>query len=418
MIAAVSGGMDRDDVGRKRYRGGTHRTVAPAETLARIHPLLPGMGITRVANVTGLDRVGVPVVMVCRPNARSIAVSQGKGLDLTAAKASGVMEAVEAYHAEHITLSVKLNSYDELRGDGHALVDVARLPHSTERRFEPDLPMLWIEGRDLIEDVPVWLPHELVGADYTLPLPPGSGCFPATTNGLGSGNHPLEAIAHGICEVIERDATALWKLRGDRARRETGLDLDTVDDPACREVLARFERAEVDVRAWETTSDVGVPSFLCLVLGRRDESADPEFGAGCHAAREVALLRALTEAAQARLTYIAGSRDDFAPDLYTPSARAGRLRGCRLWLEPHRPGRDFRTVPSWDSETFADDVAELLRRLRSVGVGQVIAVDLTKPAFGLPVVRVVVPGLEGPYRGERSDYVPGARALAALKADA
>jgi ribosomal protein S12 methylthiotransferase accessory factor YcaO len=30
--------------------------------------LAPVMGITRVANVTGLDSVGIPVVMVCRPN--------------------------------------------------------------------------------------------------------------------------------------------------------------------------------------------------------------------------------------------------------------------------------------------------------------------------------------------------------------
>ncbi|MHC4093368.1 MAG: YcaO-like family protein, partial [Planctomycetota bacterium] len=68
---------------------GTHRTVSPAETLARLTPLLPQMGITRVANITGLDFIGIPVVMVCRPNSRSIAVAQGKGLELVAAKVSG-----------------------------------------------------------------------------------------------------------------------------------------------------------------------------------------------------------------------------------------------------------------------------------------------------------------------------------------
>lgn len=60
------------------------------------------MGITRVADVTGLDRIGIPVVMVCRPNARSLAVSQGKGIDIEAATVSGLMESVELYHAEHI----------------------------------------------------------------------------------------------------------------------------------------------------------------------------------------------------------------------------------------------------------------------------------------------------------------------------
>ena len=64
---------------------------------------MPTMGITRIANITGLDRLGIPVVMVCRPNSRSIAVSQGKGLTLDAAKASGLMESVETFHAESIT---------------------------------------------------------------------------------------------------------------------------------------------------------------------------------------------------------------------------------------------------------------------------------------------------------------------------
>jgi len=79
----------------KAFRRGTHRAVAPAETVARVRPFLAAMGITRVANVTGLDHVGIPVVMVCRPNSWSLAVSQGEGLDLAAAEASGLMEAIE-----------------------------------------------------------------------------------------------------------------------------------------------------------------------------------------------------------------------------------------------------------------------------------------------------------------------------------
>ena len=61
---------------------GTHRLVAPNATLERVRPFMAVMGITRVANVTGLDTIGIPVVMVVRPNSRSLAVSQGKGLNL------------------------------------------------------------------------------------------------------------------------------------------------------------------------------------------------------------------------------------------------------------------------------------------------------------------------------------------------
>src|SRR5438270_10686599 len=95
------------DLGPKRFKAGTHRTVDPAETVARVRELMPLMGITRIANVTGLDFIGIPVVMVVRPNARSLAVSQGKGIDLPAAQASGLMESVEAFHAEHVRLPLK-----------------------------------------------------------------------------------------------------------------------------------------------------------------------------------------------------------------------------------------------------------------------------------------------------------------------
>ena len=215
------------DAGAKQYRLGTHRTVSPEATLARVAPHLNEMGITRIANVTGLDEIGIPVVMVCRPNSRSISVSQGKGVDLAAAKASGVMEAIETYHAERITLALKLASFEELR-HSNPMVDASSLPFSVENRYRDDRALLWIEGRNLLNNEPLWLPHELVHTDYTLPQPTGSGCFAANTNGLASGNHILEAIAHGIYEVIERDALTLWRLP-DTTTGKVALDLESVD---------------------------------------------------------------------------------------------------------------------------------------------------------------------------------------------
>jgi ribosomal protein S12 methylthiotransferase accessory factor len=367
------------------------------------------MGITRVANVTGLDRVGIPVVMTCRPNARSISVSQGKGLTLEDAIVSGLMEAVEAYHAEHITLPLKLASWEELRYT-HAVANLADLPRSAENRFERDLPLLWIEGRDLLSETRLWLPFELVHANYTLPLPPGSGCFAANTNGLASGNHRLEALLHGICEVVERDAVTLWHWLDDEARAAKGVDPDTIDDPDCRAVLGKFDRAGVKLTIWDVTSDLGLPAYYCLALQPDDELGQPADGSGCHTVREVALLRALTEAAQVRTTYIAGSRDDIGPEEYSPAFRADRLRHCQELLACHQPIRDLRTAPSQDGVTFEEDLAWVLDRLRATGIGQVIAVDLSQPAFRLPVVRVVIPGLEG--ADENDDYVPGRRVLA------
>jgi YcaO-like protein with predicted kinase domain len=402
---------EQGDRALKVYRRGTHRTVPPHETLARLMPLLPEMGITRIANITGLDLIGIPVVMVCRPNSRSVAVAQGKGLDLTAAKVSGVMEAIETFHAERVMLPLRLASYAELRRS-ESIVDVRRLPFSARGRFADDLAILWVAGRDLRVGGTAWLPYECVHTDYTLPLPQGSLCFAANTNGLASGNHMLEAISHGLAELIERDAITLWKRRDDASRRSTIVDLDTVEDPACRGILDQLSMAGIDVMAWDVTSDVGVAVFYCLLIGRQTAFADPEFGSGCHPSRAIALARALTEAAQARTTYIAGSRDDFLPELYAGAARERRLGHCRALLASRAPARAFQDVPSFEADDIATDVDWMLRQLASAGMTQALVVDLTIAKYGLPIVRVVVPGLEGPDKGPGSDYVPGPRARA------
>jgi YcaO-like protein with predicted kinase domain len=394
----------------KSYRTGTHRLIPPEETLRRVSPFMPMMGITRIATITGLDRLGVPVVSVCRPNARSLSVSQGKGLDLAAAKASGLMEAVEFYHAEHVALPLRLSSYDELRTRQPA-VDVAALPRLSVSGFHPELRLLWIEGRNLHDNAPLWLPFELVHIDLTLPLPEGSGAFPMSSNGLASGNHLLEAISHGICEVVERDATTLWHLQGEPARQHTRLRLDTVDDPACLRVLERLERADMEVAVWETTTDVSLPAFRCTLAEHSLNPLRPRApttGAGCHPAREVALLRALTEAVQVRATLIAGARDDM-----------GEARCYAAYLDPEiwrrevermrseRPIRRFQEVPTFEGQSFDEDVAWELERLAAIGLEQVVVVDLTRPELGIPVVRVVIPGLEPLH--DVPGYTPGAR---------
>lgn len=398
----------------KRYRTGTHRTLPPAETLARVKPWLEEVGISRVANVTGLDRLGIPVVMAVRPNARSISVSQGKGFELDAAKASAVMEAIETWHAERVSSPVRFACARELESEGLRVADVDALPRTGANGFTRDTPIFWIEARNLLEEENVWLPLEMVSTDYTLPQPPGVGFFPANTNGLASGNSRDESICHAVFEVVERDADALWRQSPVREQHARGIDARTVDDPVCQALLERFERARIAVRIWDVTSDSGIASFVCLAAGDDTDAADPEFGAGCHPAREVALARALTEAAQARTTYIAGSRDDVGAWLYSTAQRRRRRNLCGKLLSRHQPICHFDQVPAFDDVSTTGDLGWSLGRLRSIGVQQVLAVDLSRAQIGLPVVKVVIPGLEGAYGHHGEAYVPGRRARQVL----
>lgn len=383
---------------------GTHRACAPTETLERCQTLARRLGITRLANITGLDSIGLPVFVAVRPNSRSLATAQGKGLDPISAKVSALMESIELWHAENIDCLLRHDSYLRLRESVPAL-DPAELSASAPR----DRPLIWIEGFDLVARSPLWVPFDCVTMNCVV----ASGqthSFAPSSNGLASGNHLLEAIVHGLCEVIERDALTIWQLSDDAKVKACQIDLSTIADPGCRELLGKLAAAEVRIGVWDMTSDTGVPAYAAEIY---DASERPDFrrlgafgGYGCHLAPEIALLRAIGEAAQSRLTFISGSRDDlfYAKYLVASADIAARVAS----IEQPAARANFAAQSSLSSASFDEDLELLLKRVQSVGLTRVVAVDLSKPEVGIPVVKVIVPGMEA--RLSARHYQPGARA--------
>jgi ribosomal protein S12 methylthiotransferase accessory factor len=399
----------------KSFTRGTHRTRTPEATLDRVAPFARQMGITRLANVTGLDRIGIPVAIAVRPNSRSLSVSQGKGLTLSQAMASAMMEAIEIFHGEnliprtvsasHRQLSAKMPvvAPGALCGTGLPLADDAEIP--------------WIEGYDLLNQRQCWVPWEIVHTDYTVTSRHTGEHFLSGTNGLASGNHLLEALNAGICELIERDAIALWNARGLQERANCHVDLASVHDADCGGLLESYSAAGIRPRIWDVTSDVGIATFICDVPADGIDSYEGlrRFrGSGCHVDRGIALARALTEAAQVRLTYISGNRDDLPEAEYRESQRE-KLGGALLdALSTAARQRSFFEVPNFASDDLAGDLRWQLERLTAAGITQVIAVDLTRADVSIPVVRIVIPGLE--WTCTHPDYVPGPRAQAVIRA--
>ena len=363
------------------------------------------MGITRLGNITGLDRIGIPVAVAVRPNSRSVSVSQGKGLDLAQAMTSALMEAIEGFHAEEVGDRRRAN-YREFAAN-HDVVDPLTLC-TTGRPLDVEATISWLEGFDLLRQEACWVPFEIVHTDYTQPL---DGYFLAGSNGLASGNHLVEAISSAICELVERDAIAVWNASGIRARAERPLDIASVDDLDCLALLAKYDKAGIAVRLWNVTTDIGIAAFLCDI---RDPSAgEPRrlrhfHGAGCHPDRPIALARSLTEAAQTRLTYIAGIRDDLLPSEYAEPPTADIVDALIDALCQENEPNSFRQIPSFAADDLVQDLQWELERLRSAGITRVVAIDLTRPDFAIPVVRVVIPGLEGDIR--HPHYLPGPRA--------
>lgn len=398
----------------KGFTIGTHRARAPRETLDEYEPLMPKMGITRLANLTGLDRVGIPVYTAIRPNSRGLAASQGKGLDPVAAKVSALMESIETWHAERVALPLRYESLSELRQISN-VADVAKIPRRTVAPLRPDMATMWVEGYDLLGEQACWVPLECVSTNFAKRGAGIGGVFFQSSNGLASGNTPAEASLHGLYEVIERDALSLYVQEDAALHKGRQIDLKTIDDPCCREVLSRLGDAEVVTAAWEITSDAGIPCFAATII---DNSGLPSWrtmgafsGYGCHSNPGIALLRALTEAVQSRVTMIAGSRDDLFPAEY---ASCRNLDDQRHMLEQFRTPpatREFGSCRDRSGDSFGHDMELVLAGLRGAGISQAIVVDLSREDLGVPVVKVIVPGLEG-FALARS-YQPGERALRA-----
>lgn len=388
----------------KAFMNGTDRLVSPAETLERIRPHLDGLGITRVANITGLDRIGIPVVEAIRPNSRSLSVTQGKGLSLEAAKVSAIMESLECWHAENPVVPVRSGTAAEL-SDGDrtlALPDhVLRTVDDTWRSVE--IP--WVQARHVATGEPVLVPYDFVHFDTRPQAQNGASRRIFTrgpgTNGLASGNHLLEAINHATCELIERDAYHRWGRTATAERMSTSVDLATVDDSNCRWMLDRITAAGFTPLVQDITSSVGVPAFRCAIGADPERAVKPEpffLGWGCHPRREIALLRAVSEAAQARLTEISGARDNLPRASYVRIQDRSQLIKNWTYVSEAKALRSFLDVPTHHNTTLEADTALLLRRLRAVGLDEVLFVDLTREEIGVPVVKVVCAGLNHAWK--------------------
>lgn len=372
---------------KKAYKNETQRTTSPEKTLSRVEKALPAAGITRVADITSLDRIGIPVFSSIRPTAGRGAVSvyNGKGATPTEAKVSAIMEGIERYSAEVPDgAKLRIDRYEEVKKDGPALdPSLLVLP----RNADPAMPVPWVQGYDLLQDEEIMVPASAVYHPLPAQYPQ---LFRTSTNGLASGNTLEEAVFHALMEVIERDA---WSLA--EASRKTGPRVTGIDGPLAGDLLSRFESARVEVHVKDITSDLRIPTFAAVSddLQLRDPAL-LTIGMGTHTSAGIALLRALTEVAQSRLTQIHGARED------TPTADLRRRMGYerarrmnRYWFDS--PGDEsFSEVPSFDSDDFLTDIRMTLERLDAAGMNRVIIVDLTRPEIDVPVVRVIVPGLE------------------------
>jgi len=376
-----------------------------AETARRAVELAHGGGITRVADLTGLARIGVPVVAVMRPDALSLSVSSGKGTSLAAAYVSGLMESLELYYAERFAQHTPFRAMAECC----EIADCENLPRVRDAppidlRALDDVEMS--RGRDLFTDRPIAVPFDLVHAAFHPGWWRRGYGFLTSTNGLAGGNSRAEAALHALCEVIERDAHALFLATdpGCSLADRASLDWTSIDDTDCLLLLEHCRRAGFEPIIVDITSDIGVPTFYCRLLSSHAYPLHATDGCGCHPHPAAAIRRAVTESIQCRLLAISGARDDLRPGEYEEAREAWCGSAMLFQLEdvgaPAAIGIDAA-------------LAWVGNRLAKRGFDTAVAVDLSPAGSELTFLRVIVPGLEGSPHSRH--YSPGARARRAAR---
>ena len=370
----------------KRYKKDTHRAVSPEETFSRIESKMTIAGITRVADITDLDRIGIPVFSSIRPGAEKGAVSvyNGKGATPAEAKVSAMMEGIERYSAEVHDCELVVSNYSSLKNEANTLgpKDLI-LPMESD----PDAAIPWVEGYDLMNDEEIFVPASAV---FHLLPKEYHQLFRTNTNGLASGNELEEAIFHGLSEVIERDAWSLVE-----ATRKTGPIVTETDGGLAGELLKKFSDAMVEVRLKDITSDVSVPTIAAASDDvKLKDPALLTIGMGTHTSAEVAVLRALTEVAQSRLTQIHGAREDTTTADFRRSIGYERTKRLNKHWFQDSESRPFSEIKSHDSDDFLDDIGYMFHRLEDAGMDRAVVVEMTREEVGVPVIRVIVPGLE------------------------
>jgi ribosomal protein S12 methylthiotransferase accessory factor len=374
----------------KEYISGTHRLVPPEKTLERIQPHLARIGITRCADVTGLDRLSIPVYCAIRPQGLVLQVSNGKGLGHTNAKVSALMEAIEIYHAEHPDpAKLRRTSLAKLRGEGNSVISPAQLPeYLSECYFSEDFAIDWTCGEDLQTGEAIWLPASAV---YL--CEPSLHSFSA--NGLASGNHPMEATLHGLYEAIERDALSRLSSNGRLQISDycQVVDLDRVDDPFVQQLYQTLEQAGVKLVLLWVPSCIAVNTFWAVILDPNPFSASSavNIGYGTHLSPAVAAIRAITEAAQSRLTFIHGGREDMKELSYQESNLKQRTF---KFFDRLAADTDWQQFTDRSGASLQQDYARVLNSLSLAGYDRIWRVELTRAPFNIPVVKVIVPGLQ------------------------
>ena len=409
---------------KAHLNSGGARTVAPEVTLARYrHLVSPISGVvTWLSRTTDETDAWLHVYWAgSNPGMRSRSLSSlrrslrsksaGKGSTREQSEVSALCEAVErhsgAFQGDEIRVrkrfvelaagddaihpnAAQLFSDDQL--DNAQSINAEGHPYNiVPPRLDPAAEIDWTPVWSLTQERHRYLPTSML---YSMaPEQRGPADLIADSNGCAAGNTVEEAVLQGFYELVERDAFGIWWYN---RLQVPAVDLSSFDDAYLAAAADYYGRCGRELWMLDVTADIGIPTFVALSRRPDAQTEDIIYGAGAHADPRTAALRALCELNQC-LTWLPrpGSRDG-RPMIDDPMAlrwwRTARLAECS-WLAPaDEPLRKASEYPVIETTDMRDDVEHCRALVEARGM-EFLVLDQTRPDIGMPVVRVVVPGM-------------------------
>ncbi|RBQ24221.1 hypothetical protein ALNOE001_03340 [Candidatus Methanobinarius endosymbioticus] len=387
------------------YFSCTHRVVDPSKTIAKYESKLKTAGITRVTEITHLDRIGIPVFSAIRPTAQGggVSIYAGKGVKKEQAKASAMMEGFERYSAEKqesddenskIANIEEISSFDYISPNDLILSnEVKNLDFEKENKLE------WSPVTDISTEKTFYIPSNSIYHPYvpneTNNSNKATAIFKGNTNGLASGNVLEEAVLHGILEVLERDAWSIFELT---KRNKKEINIENIENPLIQSLIEKFKKESIDIKLMDLTADINIPTIAATA----DDTIlqDPALltlGVGTHLNPEIAVFRALTEVAQSRATQIHGTREDTTRAVFMRKAGYKRMKIMnKHYFEKEKDEKiiELNTIKDKSTDSLKKDIEITTKELKENGLKNILFKDLTREEIGVNVVRVIVPGTE------------------------
>ena len=268
----------------------------------------------------------------------------------------------------------------------------AHKAHWVAEPFRNDLEIDWTPLWSLTAETTRYLPTSYCYYGYRSADPLFAR---GDSNGCAAGAVLEEAVLQGFLELIERDAVALWWYN--RLRRRA-VDLASVQDPYVQSLIDHYRLIRRDIWALDLTSDFGIPTFAAI--SRRTDKLEEDiiYGFGTHLDAGVALIRAMTELNQS-LEAVPSASGAKSSSTYRGGPDAVR------WWRTATVANESYLMPDLEAELrrlqdfknlASDDLRQDIVTCRDLAAArgiEILVLDQSRPDIGLPVVRVVAPGL-------------------------